>query len=43
MDADIELCNDSKYVFVVLANVELPVAQRLGIFIANWVTFSKQQ
>jgi CubicO group peptidase (beta-lactamase class C family) len=41
MNADVELCNDSKYVVVVLANVDPPVAQRLGFFIANWVTQSK--
>jgi hypothetical protein len=42
MNADVELCNDSKYVFVVLANVDPPVAQRLGFFIANWITLSRQ-
>jgi CubicO group peptidase (beta-lactamase class C family) len=41
MNADVELCNDSKYVVVVLANVDPPVAQRLGFFVANWVTQSK--
>jgi CubicO group peptidase (beta-lactamase class C family) len=40
MNADVEVCNDSKYVIVVLANVDPPVAQRLGFFIANWVTQS---
>jgi CubicO group peptidase (beta-lactamase class C family) len=40
MNSDVELCLDSKYVFVVLANVDPPVAQRLGFFIANWVTLS---
>jgi len=30
MNADVELCNDSKYVFVVLADVDPPVAQRLA-------------
>ena len=41
MNADVELCSGSKYVFVVLANVDPPVAQRLGFFIANWVTQSR--
>jgi CubicO group peptidase (beta-lactamase class C family) len=43
MNADVELCNDARYVFVVLANVDPPVAQRLGYFIANWVTLSDKR
>ncbi|MEG9438175.1 beta-lactamase family protein [Edaphobacter sp. HDX4] len=43
MNADVELCNDGRYVFVVLANVDPPVAQRLGYFIANWVTLSDKR
>jgi CubicO group peptidase (beta-lactamase class C family) len=41
MNADIELCDNSRYVLIVLTNVDPPVAQRLGFFIANWVTQSK--
>jgi CubicO group peptidase (beta-lactamase class C family) len=40
INTDVELCLDSKYIFVVLSNVDPPVAQRLGFFIGNWVTSS---
>lgn len=40
INTDVELCLDSKYIYVVLANVDPPVAQRLGFLIGNWVTLS---
>lgn len=40
LNADVEMCLNSQYIFVVLANVDPPIAQRTGYFIANWVTLS---
>jgi CubicO group peptidase (beta-lactamase class C family) len=43
ISTEVELCLDSKYIFVVLTNLDPPVAQTLGLFIGNWVTLSNSK
>jgi len=42
VNGDLELCLDSRYIFVVLSNMDPPVAQQTGFFIGNWLTMSHQ-